>query len=210
MKFITSLTLLISLVNLGPVLGQTPDAGPMEPVPPAPGQAPDETVAEQIDRSEEIEFIQRSNFVLAKIRTNSRQVDPFGLFMDPTNTSDSRNLADQYSDIEETPVLNQSSLKSALGTLPISGIYPERKVVVLGARSLTPGGQFGMKLEELTIRLRFEGIKGKSVFFKDMDTQEVASVEFNPLPAEFEPISDTSTHSLGQGIVPMSELFIVN
>jgi len=158
----------------------------------------------------QLDLIQRTNFIISKIRNNFRQMDPFGMPMDPTNPSEAPALSEQYEDEEEIPVLNNSSLKSALETLPISGIYPSKSVVVIGARSFSRGDQFGMRLEELTIRLRFEGIRGHSIFFKDLDTQEVASVDFNPTPKEFEPITSNSTPPETNGIVPMNDLFIVN
>lgn len=157
-----------------------------------------------------LDFIQRSNSILAKIRDNNREIDPFGLPMDPTNAVNTLAMSDEFEDVQESTVLNASAFKTALQGLPISGIYPKGQTVVIGARSFDRGDQFGMKLEELTIRLRVEGIKGTSIFFKDMDTQEVASVEFNPRPAEFEPIVKGSKNPTAKGIIPMNELFIVN
>lgn len=175
------------------------------PAPPEEGEpaAPSESSAAKLVQ-------QRSNFIVAKINSDVRVRDPFGMIMDPTNTVEN-NLADQYEDAEETPVLNNSSLKNAIQDLPITGVYPKRQVIVLGARAFQKGGQFGMKLDELTIRLRFEGIKGSEVFFKDMDTQEVATVDFNPKPKEFEPITqENKSKPRGEGILPMNDLFIVN
>lgn len=156
------------------------------------------------------DFLQRSNEIVAKIRDNERRIDPFGLPMDPTNAVDTLAMSDEYEEAQESPSLNASSFKTALQDLPISGMYPSKQTVVIGARSFNRGDQFGMKLEELTIRLRVEGIKGTSIFFRDMDTQEVATVEFNPKPSEFEPIIRGSKQPMGKGIVPMSDLFIVN
>ncbi|MDF1852845.1 MAG: hypothetical protein P1U85_18555 [Verrucomicrobiales bacterium] len=157
-----------------------------------------------------LDFVQRSNFVISKVRNNFRKMDPFGLPMDPTNPADSPALTMQYEEEDDIPVLTNSSLKSALATLPISGIYPKKSVIVIGARSFSRGDQFGMKLEELTIRLRFEGLRGHKIYFKDLDTQEVASVDFNPTPKEFEPITSNTSPPQGNGIVPMDSLFIVN
>lgn len=164
----------------------------------------------QAEASESLDFVQRSNLVLSKIRNNLRQMDPFGMPMDPTNPTERPALAEQYEEIDDVPVLTNSSLTSALNTLPISGIYPEKSIIVIGARSFARGEQFGMKLEELTIRLRFEGLRGHKIFFKDLDTQEVASIDFNPRPKEFEPITSNTNAPQGAGIVPMDSLFIVN
>jgi hypothetical protein len=191
--------------------GATPVTGASEPS----TAADDETVlaqekAKEEETPSELDFITRANFVLAKLMKNSRSMDPFGQQMDPANTKEAPMLAEQYDDIEETPTLNNSSLKSALLTLPITGIYPQRSVIVIGARSFTPGGEFGMKLQELTIRLRFEGVRGKEIFFKDMETQEVTSIEYNPQPQGFEPLINSGPQPAGAGIVSMKELFIVN
>ncbi|MEM6277920.1 MAG: hypothetical protein AAF733_00475 [Verrucomicrobiota bacterium] len=157
-----------------------------------------------------LDFVARAESTIDRILSNSRQVDPFGLAMDPTNMMETSRIADQYEDMEDTPVITNSALKNALQTLPITGIYPQQHTIVLGARTFKKGGIFGMKLEELTIRLRFEGVKGGSLYFKDLDTQEIATVEFNSKPAEFEPITSGSQAPRGKGIVPMDELYIVN
>lgn len=152
----------------------------------------------------------RTEFIIEKIRFNDRQVDPFGLAMDPANAVESMALSDQYQDLDETPVINNSTLTTALQTVPITGIYPNKQTVVIGARVFKRGDIFGMQLEELVIRLRLEGIKGTQIYFKDLDTQEVASIEYNTLPSTFEPITSASKPTMGAGIVPMSELYIVN
>lgn len=185
------------------------EAAPADLAPPVDGSLPGpvETGEEPVKA---LEFLERAEFAVALVRDNNRALDPFGLPMDPANAIAAPILADQYSELDEVPVLNNSSLKSALETLPISGIYPDKHLIVLGARSFRPGEVFGMKLEELTIRLRFEGIKGTSVYFRDMDTQEVSSVDFNPRPKEFEPIARGAKPGPIDGIQPMGELFIVN
>jgi hypothetical protein len=83
-------------------------------------------------------------------------------------------------------------------------------MIVLGARTFEVGGQFGMKIQDLTIRLRFEGIRNGEIFFKDMETREVTSIPFNPRPSEFEPIAKGSKREPGQGISAMRDLFIAN
>lgn len=196
------LTVLAASLAISPAQEGAPGSGPTPAAPQAPPAAKETSAAKIVH--------QRSDFIVAKVKSTTRVRDPFGMVMDPTNAIES-NLADQYDDIEETPTLNNSSLKNALQTLPITGVYPKRQTIVLGARAFQKGGEFGMKLEELTIRLRFEGIKGSEVYFKDMDTQEVATVDFNPKPAEFEPITKSNkSQPRGNGIVPMNDLFIVN
>lgn len=158
----------------------------------------------------DLDFLVRSNFIFSKLMQNTRAMDPFGQQMDPANAKEAPMLAEHYTETEETTTaLDNSSLKSALLTLPITGVYPQRNVIVIGARSFAPGGQFGMKFQDLTIRLRFEGVRGKAIFFKDMETQEVTSIEFDPRPKEFEPLTN-SGQPLGSGIVSMNDLFIAN
>jgi len=217
MKF-SSLILLTALfaspLNAQGVVGDAaaPTPGASAPEQPAgsatPPSAPE---GKGKTKSSELDFIARSNFIFAKLMKNTRSMDPFGQQMDPANAKEAPMLAEQYADIEETPTtLNNSSLKSALMTLPITGIYPQRNLIVIGARSFAAGGQFGMKLQELTIRLRFEGVRGKEIFFKDMETQEVTSIEYDPQPQEFEPLTNAGPQPLGSGIVSMKELFIAN
>jgi hypothetical protein len=197
-------SLTISAVS---VVGAIAEEAPAPAAGGPPGLAPP---GMQTEEAKSLDFVQRSNFILSKIRNNIRQVDPFGMPMDPTNPTERPALADQYEEIDDVPVLTNSSLRNALKTLPISGIYPGKRVIVIGARAFSQGDQFGMKLEELTIRLRFEGLRGQKIYFKDLDTQEVASVDFNPTPKEFEPITSNTSAPQGNGIVPMDSLFIVN
>jgi hypothetical protein len=184
----------------------------------APPAAPDAPKAlpsdlpgkEAADESQKVDFLQRSNLILAKLLESDRVVDPFGLVMDPGNAKEAPLLADQYEEEKETTVINNSMLRNALLTLPITGVYPQQEKIVIGARSFGIGGQFGMKLQDLTIRLRFEGIRGGEIFFKDMETSEVTSLPYNVRPAEFEPIVKGSKRAPGQGIVPMNGLYIAN
>lgn len=191
----------------------TPDAvaSTVEPTAEAPATVPpglpDATTAEA---GKKVDFLQRSNLILAKLLESERAVDPFGLTMDPANAKAAPVLADQYEEVAETTVVNNSMLKNALLTLPLTGVYPQRELIVIGARSFKVGGQFGMKLQDLTIRLRFEGIRDGEIFFKDMETREVTSVPFNTRPAEFEPMVKGDKQPLGSGIVPMNDLFIAN
>lgn len=181
------------------------------PAPAPPGlQPPGETGKGPEGAGKKVDFLMRSNLIFAKLLEDDRAVDPFGMLMDPANVKEAPVLVEQYEETEETPVLTNSSLKTALLTLPITGIYPQKGLVVIGARSFQVGGQLGMKLQDMTIRLRFEGVRGSEVFFKDMETQEIASIPFNPRPKEFEPLTKSSRRPLGEGIVPMNELFIAN
>ncbi len=197
----------LSLAGTSLLADDSPAVAPASPGNPVPPGKPGQSASLE---GKKVSFLERSNLILAKLQENKRPTDPFGFSMDPANAQEAPALAEQYEEVkEETPVLNNSSLKTALLTLPITGIYPQRGIVVIGARSFPVGGEFGMKLQELTIRLRFEGIKGTDVFFKDLETQEVTSIPFNALPAEFEPLTN-SGQSMGAGIHKMSELYIAN
>lgn len=173
---------------------------------PAPGDAAGSTGG----AAGEITFLQRSNLIITMILENERAIDPFGLPMDPANAKATPVLAEQYQEEAQPTALNSSALKSALMTLPITGVYPKREVIVIGARAFPIGGQFGMKLQDLTIRLRFEGIRGGEIYFKDMETREVTSVPFNTRPAEFEPLNKENKPETGAGISAMGDLFIAN
>ena len=207
MKFLSSF-IAISIASTLLVSAEDP---PLIPVPAPDGKAlPDQAPPLAEEPKTNLEFLIRADEVVARIRNNKRQLDPFGMPMDPTNMIETPNLSEQYGELEEIPTLNNSSLKTALNTLPISGVYPKKGKIVLGARSFNQGDVFGMKLEELTIKLRFEGIKGHSIYFKDLDTQEVATVEYNTRPKEFEPITASSKPAPVKGMQRMEDLFIVN
>jgi|GEM_PF-1027091 len=177
----------------------------------APGALPPGVgVANAAEDSRKVDFLQRSNLILAKLLESERGVDPFGLSMDPSNAKEAPVLADQYEEEKEATVVNNSMLRNALLTLPITGVYPQQEKIVIGARTFVIGDQFGMKLQDLTIRLRFEGIREGEIFFKDTETSEVTSLPYRIRPAEFEPMVKGAKSSPGAGIVPMNDLFIVN
>jgi len=158
----------------------------------------------------ELGVLARSSLVAAKILANQRFIDPFGMAMDPANRSEIAIIAESFEETEETPVLNNSSLKIAVGKLPITGVYPKRQMVVVGPRSFSPGDELGLRAEGLTIRLRFEGIREHSVYFRDVETNEVTSIDYNTRPVEFEPIAPGGRREPGQGIEAMTGLFIAN
>lgn len=182
---------------------------PAESAPPSDGALPP-GLATADGAEVEASFLQRSRLILAKLLNNDRSVGPFGMPMDPANVKEIP-LAEQYQEEEVAPQVNTSALRSALLSLPITGVYPQKGVLVLGARTFSVGGQFGMKVQDLTIRLRFEGIQNGELVFRDVETQEVTSIPFNPLPAEFEPLDKGAKKKApGSGIIPMDDLFIAN
>ncbi|MDF1740141.1 MAG: hypothetical protein P1U86_13345 [Verrucomicrobiales bacterium] len=154
--------------------------------------------------------LERTSMILSKIRDNERVVDPFGLPMDPGGLPSGSILADQYDEIVEEREVSETSLASALQELTLTGAYPTNQKIVLGARSFVKGDEFGMRFGELTLRIRFEGIEKKKVYFRDMDTKELAFLNFNPKPIEFEPMFKNSHLSTPDGITSMNNLFIVN
>ncbi len=197
-----------------PAGAAAPQPGNEGTVPPPVGDSPQGSSATPVDPAanpSSAGFLQRSNLILAKLIKSERSVDPFGMPMDPGNAQAAPVIPENYKEVEEeTPQLNSLSLKSALETLPITGIYPNREILVLGARTFKVGGQFGMKLDDLVIRLRFDGIRNGELFFTDMETREVTSIPFNPRPEGFEPISKGKKRPPGEGISSKGELFIVN
>lgn len=161
-------------------------------------------------RSDESGFLQRSNQILAKLLENGRSIDPFGMPMDPANAASAPALAEQYHEEVKSVQLDNSALKNALLSLPITGIYPQKKMLVLGARTFQVGGEFGIKVQDLVIRLRFEGVRNGEIFFQDAETKEMASIPFRTLPAEFEPLRKGASHEAGPGIQRMNDLYIAN
>ncbi len=162
------------------------------------------------EKSNSFSRLERTSMILSKIRDSKRIVDPFGLPMDPGGLPTGSILADQYEEIEVEREVSETSLASALQQLTLTGAYPSAQKVVVGPRSFNKGEEFGMRFGELTLRIRFEGIEKKKVYFRDMDTKELAFLDFNPIPQEFEPMYKNSHLSTPEGINPMNKLFIVN
>lgn len=182
---------------------EAPTAEGKEGVPPGVSEAP-------TSGAQSISTYERTNMAVAKIRDNERAVDPFGLPMDPGGIPDGSMLADQYAEIVEVRETSATSLSSALQQLTLTGAYPADQKIVVGPRSFKRGDEFGMRFGELTLRIRFEGIEERKVYFRDMDTKEMAFLDFNARPQEFEPIYNNSQLSTPDGIDAMNKLFIVN
>ena len=154
--------------------------------------------------------LERMSMILTKIRDNERVVDPFGLPMDPGGLPSGSILADQYEEIVEKTEVSATSLASALQQLSLTGAYPGDQKIVVGPRAFKRGEEFGMRFGELTLRIRFEGIEKAKVYFRDMDTKELAFLDFSPRPQEFEPMFKNSRLTTPEGIDSMDNLFIVN
>lgn len=184
-------------------------AGPAQLPPPAPTDSLASPPAPEKSDAKSLDPLQRSHRILSKLLENTREMDPFGLVMDPANASVAPPFAELHTE-EEPQALSVSSLKTALQALPITGIYPQKQQIVLGARTFGVGGEFGLKHQDLTIRLRFEGVHKGELYFKDMETQEVTSIPFQIRPAEFEPITRNASPKMGSGIFPMGDLYIAN
>ena len=155
------------------------------------------------------DLMQRSNLILAKILENIRPTDPFGMPMDPANAP-VINATASSGEGEATTTVDSTALKDALSSLPITGVYPLRQILVLGPRTFRTGGEFGIKIDDATIRLRFDGIRGGEIFFTDMDNEEAVSIPFNAKPAEFEPIGGQGKTATETGISSMRDLFIAD
>lgn len=206
---------LVEQISERPASGTTPSLASVTPNAESPVSAEEgESQPGLPDRSDaksnSFASLERTSMVLTKIRDNKRAVDPFGLPMDPGGLPSGSVLADQYDEIVEEREVSATSLASALQQLSLTGAYPAVQKVVVGPRSFNKGEEFGMRFGELTLRIRFEGIEKKKVYFRDMDTQELAFLDFNPRPQEFEPMFKNSLLTMPDGINPMNKLFIVN
>ncbi|MEC5127946.1 hypothetical protein VSU19_14365 [Verrucomicrobiales bacterium BCK34] len=203
---------LVENISDRPASRSTPDLASVDPSMKVPDtQAPGEPQPDDADpTTNSFSRLERTSMILSKIRDNERVVDPFGLPMDPGGLPSGSILADQYDEIVEEREVSETSLASALQELTLTGAYPTNQKIVLGARSFVKGDEFGMRFGELTLRIRFEGIEKKKVYFRDMDTKELAFLNFNPKPIEFEPMFKNSHLSTPEGITSMKNLFIVN
>ncbi|MBP6785905.1 MAG: hypothetical protein KA152_19070, partial [Verrucomicrobiales bacterium] len=97
--FLFSLALLCSPLHAQDTPSQDAPAPASAAVAPA---APGES---GVESGQKLDFLKRANLVSAKLLEDKRVIDPFGMLMDPANVQEVPVVAEEYEEVEETPVL---------------------------------------------------------------------------------------------------------
>ena len=172
-----------------------------------------EGISDLGDRVQNFFVLKFARKLVEKLESRDREVDPFGMAMDPE-----QELADivvQSVDEETEEEKVKTSLEEALSKFQVTGIFPGRKEIMIGAQTLRVGDRLLIKHQGAVFHLAIAGIDSKKVSLQDTETGEHASVPHGvlgglppgmhrekPVLASGEALSETGT------IVPMSDRLI--
>jgi hypothetical protein len=130
-------------------------------------------------------FLKVGQDVLGKLDSRDQAEDPFGLAMDPEDELPEVEGSNEPIVEGEEETVIRTSLQEALTKLSITGAFPGRKQIMIGAQELGVGDEIVIDYKETVFSLNILKITSSELVLKDKDTQEEASVQIgfsNALP----------------------------
>ena len=141
---------------------------------PAPAPAPKEKSEEKKEGAIDM-VMDRARLLIGKLEARQREVDPFGMSMDPENA------VVVAEEVEEAP-RQVTTLEEAVARFRVSGVVPRRREVIVGARSLGVGDRILIEHREVRFDLSIVEITAREISLKDGETGEIATVELGIVP----------------------------
>ena len=158
-------------------------------------------------------FLRFARVLVEKLEGRKREVDPFGTAMDPEKELAELVVESAEPEVEEPKV--KTSLEEALSKFHVTGIFPGRREIMIGAQTLKQGDRLLIKHQTVSFQLEIAGIDSKEVRLKDVETGELATVPhgmMGGLPAgmqrEKPEVTEEPVLSESGTIVPMSQRLI--
>lgn len=166
-------------------------------------------LAEQIKN---FNFLSLSQGLMKKLENRDLAEDPFGMAMDPENElPEMAAVEDAAGDRQEEEEILKTTLQEALTKLHITGVFPHKKTIMVGAQDLGVGDEIVIEYKETVFNLQILGITGSELKLRDKETQEEAAVAIgfsNSLPAGMsrsQPVASQEDAARQEStIVPMS------
>jgi hypothetical protein len=126
----------------------------------------------------------RTGMIIEKIDGNLRNVDPFGLPMMPDKNVpvEDPGATEKEEPVEgpNGPALKEFAIRAA-EKIPITGVYPDRQVLVVKGRLMDAGKSIVVWVENVDITLKFLGLNEDGIHFQDVDTGEVVVRQYKRL-----------------------------
>lgn len=125
------------------------------------------------DKVQNFFFLKFARDLVEKLEKRDREVDPFGMAMDPEHE-----LAMPVVEAteEEGDEKVKTSLEEALSKFHVTGVFPSRREVMIGAQTLGVGDQLVIKHQGAEFHMEIADIDTKEVRLRDTDTGEKATV----------------------------------
>ena len=127
------------------------------------------------DQIKNFGFLKIGQGVMKKLEDRSEKEDPFGMAMDPEDELPEIEAAAEGLEEGEEQAL-RTSLQEALTKLNITGVFPARKLVMIGAQELGVGDEIVIEFKETVFNLKILKITNTELGLKDSETQEEATL----------------------------------
>ena len=102
------------------------------------------------DRIQNFAFLDYARKLVDRLDKKDRKIDPFGMPMDPMAKGTELAMPVE-SPLENGP---KTSLQEAISKFRVTGVYPNRNEVIVGAQSLRVGDQVVIKHGEVSFKLK--------------------------------------------------------
>lgn len=126
------------------------------------------------DKIKNFNFLSKSQKVVTKLDEKERKQDPFGMAMDPEEAlpeiTPDMTGDDEISDVPAT------TLQEALQKLNVTGIFPQKGEIMVGAQNLGVGDAVMIDYKGVAFNLSIEKVAQTELVVKDTDTGETASL----------------------------------
>lgn len=133
-------------------------------------------LTELADKIKNFGFLKIAQGVMGKLESRNQKEDPFGMAMDPENELPEVEAADEPVQESEEEAVLKTSLQEALTKLNITGVFPARKMIMIGAQELGVGDEIVIDFKETRFDLDILKITNTELVLKDRETQEEANV----------------------------------
>ena len=165
------------------------------------------------DRIQNFGFLDYARKLVNKLDKKERKIDPFGMPMDPQQKGAELAYAVEAPSAEDVV---KTTLQEAVSKFRVTGVYPNRKEVIVGAQSLRVGDHVVIKHRDVSFHLKLTKVVADSVELVDTETGEVAGVTLGivqSIPAGMTRKQPKIAAKPGQAntdgsIVPMSQNFL--
>lgn len=121
-------------------------------------------------------FLKIGQNVLGKLDSREQAEDPFGMAMDPENALPEAEATEEFVPEGEEEVVLKTSLQEALTKLNITGAFPDRKQIMIGAQELGVGDDIVIDYKQTVFNLKILDISSAELTLKDQETQEEAKL----------------------------------
>lgn len=163
------------------------------------------------ERIKSFGFLGKSQNVLKKLEDKDRKEDPFGMAMDPEEELPEV-VAEAGQEETEEELPSKTSLQEALQKFQVTGIFPSRGEIIVGAQNLGVGDEVVIDYKSVIFNLTIQKVTQDEIVMKDTETGEEASVHLgfgDNLPSGMSRRRPTATDEdksrEAKTIVPFSE-----